>query len=151
MFMFFVWASDAGSNSLLSCFTNVVIVLLGGLVLGIPSVIYSIILNVICTSITDKILIGISNSKMFFIYSKKTAKIKKFVLDDLKSGMTIIHTEGGFKLTPRKMLMVVVPTREYYAFREMILAIDPDAFFVITDCYEVSGGVKKEKNTFLPI
>ena len=130
---------------------NVVIVLLGGLVLGIPSVIYSIILNVICTSITDKILIGISNSKMFFIYSKKTAKIKKFILDDLKSGMTIIHTEGGFKLTPRKMLMVVVPTREYYAFREMILAIDPDAFFVITDCYEVSGGVKKEKNTFLPI
>ena len=130
---------------------NVIIVLLGGLVLGIPSVIYSIILNVVCANITDKILIGISNSKMFFIYSKKTAKIKKYVLDDLESGMTIIHTEGGFKLTPRKMLMVVVPTREYYAFREMILAIDPDAFFVITDCYEVSGGVKKEKNTFLPI
>lgn len=123
---------------------NTIIILLGGFVFGIPCVVYSIIINALCTMITDKILIGISNSKMFFIYSKKADLIKKYVLNDLESGMTMINTEGGYKLEPRKMLMVVVPTRQYYQFKEKLLEIDRDAFFIITDCYEVSGGVKKD-------
>ena len=55
---------------------NTVIVLLGILVFGIPSAIYSLILLLISTKIVDKIIIGISTSKMFLISSKKYQKIK---------------------------------------------------------------------------
>ena len=56
---------------------NTVIVLLGILVFGIPSAIYSLILLLISTKIVDKIIIGISTSKMFLISSKKYQKIKE--------------------------------------------------------------------------
>ena len=40
----------------------------------------------------------------------------------------------------QKMLMCVIPTREYYRLKEGISNIDKDSFFVITDSYEVKGG-----------
>lgn len=123
-------------------------VLLGGLVFGVSSVVYSIIIIMISTALVDKILIGISDSKMFFIYSKKVEEIKKYALEEMKCGATIFNTEGGFMQKKRKMLMVVVNTKEYYAFKSDILAIDPEAFFVISDCYEVSGGYKKNLDYF---
>lgn len=130
-----------GNASLL---INTIIVGLGLLVFGFTSVIYSILLIVISTYLVDKILIGISDSKMFMIYSKKSNIIKEYVLNTMNTGVTIFKTEGGFLKVSRKMLMVVVSTRDYYHFKEAILEIDPDAFFVINDCYEVSGGIKRK-------
>jgi len=39
--------------------------------------------------------------------------------------------------------MCVVSSREYYKFKHLILDIDPNAFFVTQDCYEVLGGNSK--------
>ena len=43
------------------------------------------------------------------------------------------------------MLMCVVPTEKYTLLKDAIHEIDPDAFIVVSDCYEVLGGTKKEK------
>ena len=40
----------------------------------------------------------------------------------------------------QKLLFCVIPTKEYYRLKEGIHEIDPKAFFVATDAYEVSGG-----------
>ena len=127
---------------------NTVIVLLGILVFGIPRAIYSLILLIISTNIVDKIIIGISTSKMFLISSKKYRKIQDYAINNMHTGVTILDTTGGFLFEKGKMLQVVVPTRAYNAFREKILEIDPNAFIVVSDCYEVTGG-KKEKRMLL--
>ena len=88
-------------------------------------------------------MIGISNSKLFFIYTKETEKVRTFILEDLKSGVTLLETKGGFREEKGLLLMCVVNTNDYYYFKESVLAIDPEAFFVINDCYEVRGGVRK--------
>lgn len=124
---------------------NCVIVLLSGFIFGIENIIYSALVILIATALVDKILIGISDSKMFFIYSKQAPKIKKYVLKELKTGITIFDTKGGYKKESRQMLMVVVPNKDYFIFKETILTIDPDCFFIINDCYEVSGGMKRPK------
>ena len=36
--------------------------------------------------------------------------------------------------------MCTIPTKEYFKLKEGIHQIDPEAFFLITDAYEVSGG-----------
>ena len=127
---------------------NTVIVLLGILVFGIPRAIYSLILLIISTNIVDKIIIGISTSKMFLISSKKYRKIQDYAINNMHTGVTILDTTGGFMFEKGKMLQIVVPTRAYNAFREKILEIDPNAFIVVSDCYEVTGG-KKEKRMLL--
>ena len=66
----------------------------------------------------------------------------------MNTGVTILDVTGGFLFQKRKMLMVVVPTRMYNIFKEQILDIDKDAFIVVSDCYEVTGG-QKRKNSLL--
>lgn len=36
--------------------------------------------------------------------------------------------------------MCIIPTKEYFLVKEGIHEIDQNAFFVVTDAYEVSGG-----------
>ena len=128
-------------------FSNIVItIIIAGTLLGIGNgAIYSLILLLISTKIVDKIIIGISTSKMFLISSKKYQKIKEYVINDMKTGVTILDTTGGFLFEKGKMLQVVVPTRSYNAFKEKILEIDSNAFIIVSDCYEVTGGKKEKK------
>lgn len=129
-------------------YTNIIIILAGGFIFGINKMVYAIIILYISSSLVDRILIGISNSKLFFIYTKETEKVKKFIIDDLKSGVTMLDTKGGFRNEKGYLLMCVVPTPDYYYFKESVLALDPNAFFVINDCYEVHGGVKRSNLPF---
>lgn len=130
-------------------FTYIVIICAGVFVFGINTMLYSIIVLIISSNIIDRILIGISDSKMFFIYTRKTKEIEKFIINELQSGVTIFDAEGGFSRNKKKMIMCVVPTRDYYLFKESILLIDSNAFFIVTDCYEVSGGVKRSNLPFI--
>ena len=70
---------------------------------------------------------------------------KEYVINDMKTGVTILDTTGGFLFEKGKMLQVVVPTRSYNAFKEKILEIDSNAFIIVSDCYEVTGGKKEKK------
>ena len=46
------------------------------------------------------------------------------------------------------MIMCVVPTDKYALLRNSIKEIDPEAFIVVSDCYEVLGGTKRKKLLF---
>ena len=129
--------------------SNVVVVLLGGAIFGINNVIYAIIIIYIMSALVDKILLGISNSKQFFIYTKEINKVRELIIKKLGSGVTILETTGGYSKHKQKMLMCVVSTHDYYLFKEAVLEIDNDAFFVINDCYEVAGGVKRTNLPFI--
>ena len=99
--------------------------------------------------VIDKILLGISDSKQFFIHTKELNKVKELLIEKLNTGATVIETTGGFTHKKKKMLMCVVATRDYYLFKEAVLEIDPEAFFVINDCYEVTGGVRRDSLPFV--
>ena len=131
--------SEGNSN----IFIQTIVILLGGFTFGINKMIYALIILIIYSSLVDKILIGISNSKLFFIYTNKVDKVKDYILEELHTGVTLLHGQGGFSKKKNRVLMCVVPNRDYYLFKEIVLEIDPDAFFVINDCYEVQV-VKEE-------
>lgn len=132
-----------------SFYMNIFIVLLGGAILGLANVIYSSIIIIISTNIIDKMLIGISDSKMFFINSVKDTEIKDYVIKNMNTGVTILNTKGGYNNDRGTMLMVVVPTSDYYIFKETILDIDKNVFFVVSDCYDATGGVKRKNLPFI--
>lgn len=126
------------------------IVILGCIIsFGVEVGVYSIIIMVISTIIIDKIMYGISNSKTFYIYSKKPSKLKKVILEEYESGYTILPTKGGYSHKDGYLIMVVVSNRDYYGFKNRILDIDPQAFFIIEDCYEVQGGIKRGNLPFM--
>lgn len=124
---------------------NIIIVIAGGFVFNINNVAYSAIILYLSSIIIDKMLIGVSTTKLFYIKTIKIDEVKQFIIKELKTGVTVINVEGGYSSKKGKMLMCVVDNKDYYLFKESVLEIDPKAFFIIDDCYEVTGGFKRER------
>ena len=128
---------------------NMIIIILGAFIFGIDTAVYAIIILIVSSIMVDKISIGVSDSKKFMIYTRKSSKVKKVITDEFKAGYTIFPTIGGYSHIRGSMIMCVIRNRDVGLFKEIILKIDPDAFFVISDCYEVQGGVKKSNIPFI--
>lgn len=119
---------------------NIAIVLAGGFFFGVTSTMYAIISLYIRSIITDKVLLGTSNNKAFYIITSEEEQVEKFVIDELGHNATIFDVKGAFLEKKRRVILTVIPTREYFKVTEGIKIIDENAFFVVTDSYQVAGG-----------
>lgn len=119
---------------------NALVVIAGGFFFGWTMVLYAVIVLYINSLIIDKVLIGISKNKAFYIITSEEAKVKDYIINQLKHSITIFDVKGGFLKTKNKVIMAVVPTREYFKVTEGIKEIDNEAFFVVCDAYQVEGG-----------
>ena len=120
--------------------TDGTIVVLSSLVFGTNKLLYAIITLYIISLISDRVILGISDSKAFYIVTDEEQAIKEYILKYLNHGVTVFNAKGGFAKEKQTVLMCVLPTKDYYRLKEGISEIDPDAFFVVTDAYEVFGG-----------
>lgn len=116
------------------------IVLLSAFIFGPTKLMYSIVILYMVSLMSDRVILGVSDSKAFYIVTKEDIKIKEYILKYLNHGVTIFNAKGGYSRGKEKVLMCVLPTKEYYKLKEGIHAIDKNAFFVVTDAYEVFGG-----------
>lgn len=127
---------------------NFVIIIIGGIVFGLNKAIYATLIIGLNSLLVDKIMLGISDSKMFYIHTKKPKEIQAFIRE-MHTGYTIMKTEGGYTNETNDLIMCVISTKDYYMVKNVIEKIDPHAFFIISDCYEVYGGHRKEKFPFI--
>ena len=121
-------------------FTDFIIIIFSLFVFDLPTFVYSVLNLYIVSLITDKVVLGISSSKAFYIITEHETEIKKYITQNLSHGVTVLEARGGYTGNVEKVIMCIIPTKEYYVFKEGIHEIDKDAFFVVTDAYEVSGG-----------
>ena len=103
-------------------------------------VLYAFIVIYISAIVTDKVLLGISKNKAFYVLTTEDKKIREYLIEELHHSVTIFNVKGGFLSKKRRVLLAVIPTREYFLATEGIKSIDPKAFFIATDAYEVKGG-----------
>ena len=121
-------------------FTDGLIILGSVFVFGWQKFIYSLINMYIISVMTDKVILGISQSKAFYIITEHETSVKKFILNHLSHGVTVLEGRGGYTGNNLKVIMCIIPTKEYFLAKEGIHQIDPNAFFLVTDAYEVYGG-----------
>jgi uncharacterized membrane-anchored protein YitT (DUF2179 family) len=121
-------------------FTDGIIIVCSLFLFGWQKFLYSVVNIVIVSIIADKVILGISNSKTFYIITEKDEEVKKFIMENLEKGITVINSRGGYTNNAEKMIMCTLPTREYFLLKEGIQEIDKNAFFLVTDAYEVYGG-----------
>lgn len=119
---------------------NFIIVAFGGVSFGWTMVMYAVIILYINSIILDRVLIGVSKNKSLYIITKEEEKMKDYIINSLKHGVTIFDVKGGFMEKKQKVLMTVIPNRDYFKLKEGIKEIDEDAFFIVTDSYQVYGG-----------
>ena len=101
---------------------------------------YAIIGLYISSCVTDKVLLGTSECKTFYIVTNKEKEVNQFIINNLGHSATMLDARGGYSNKKKKVLMCAIPTRQYYLMKEVVKEIDKNAFFVATDTYEIRGG-----------
>ena len=87
----------------------------------------------------DKVLLGLSESKSFYIITEQEDAMKEFLMNELKRGVTILDGRGGYTGDKKHVIMCAIPTKEYFLAKQGILAIDKDAIVLINDVYQSEG------------
>lgn len=121
-------------------FLNFLIVLIGGFSFGFSMVLYALVVIFISSALMDRIILGVSRNKAFYILTTKESAVRKYIIDTLHHSVTIFKVKGAFLERKQDMLLAVIPSREYFQVTEGIKTLDPNAFFVASDAYEVKGG-----------
>ena len=118
-----------------------IIISMGKIVFSWDVVLYAVLVAYLVSIFTDKVLLGISKSKAFYIVTSKDKDdlIRNFLISVPGVGTTVIDAEGGYSSEGQTLLLAVVPTREYFVVKDGLKEIDENIYFLVCDSYEVSN------------
>lgn len=115
------------------------IILSGMLVFGSTKAMYAIIAVFISSKVINWVLEGTHHAKAAFILSNHSEEISEAIMTKLPRGVTGIKAQGMYTKQAKDMLYVVVSRKEITKLRDMVKAIDHEAFITIADVREVLG------------
>ena len=109
---------------------NAAILVLGAFVFGLDKTIYALSTIYIYSMITDRVMLGVSKSKTFYIVTDKEDEVKEFIINKLGHSATIIDARGGYSNKKNKIVMATIPTKEYFIVKEFVQELDKNSFFL---------------------
>lgn len=121
---------------------NAIIVAIGGFIMGLEGMLYSIIAMYISSQCVNFVLLGFATNlaKAVYIISEyHTTDIAQRVIADLHRSGTILHGTGIYTAKSKNVLFVIVPNQQLQRITRIINEEDPSAFVLVTPAYEVLG------------
>ena len=115
------------------------VVLSGLLISSWEVILYGFLVLYLLSFMVDRVVLGISQSKAFYIITDKQEEVREFLLTITDGGVTLINARGGYSNNRETLLLGVVPTRQYFIVKEGLKQIDENIFFLACDAYEVSS------------
>ena len=113
---------------------------LAALVFGsVQTALYGVIAQVVSSFVTDTVLYGLDNAKVAYIISDRYQAINDAIIRDMDRGVTLLHGEGGWSGTDKKILLVAFKQRQIVSLKRTVKELDPDAFLIVCDAHEVLG------------
>lgn len=120
--------------------TDFVIISLAGFVFGkIELALYGYLTLFLSSKVIDLILEGWSFTRAVYIISDKANEISEKIFDKLGRGVTRLYAKGEYTDVERDVLLCVLTKRQIPTIRSLVKEIDPNAFVIISDVYEVLG------------
>jgi uncharacterized membrane-anchored protein YitT (DUF2179 family) len=100
---------------------------------------YGYIVLFISTKVIDMILEGWNYSKLVIITSNRTVEIEKFILNTLERSGTALKSRSLYLNREGEIILTVIHRKQLAELRDYIKEIDPQAFVIINDTYDVLG------------
>lgn len=122
-------------------FVDGLVILAGGFAFGLESALFATItLYVTSLAINFVILkMGTSLAKTAYIVSEKHEVLSKHILRELGHGGTLIPGKGLYTKDDRPIIMTVIPNQKISILTSIVKRVDPEAFLIIEEAYEVIG------------
>ena len=93
----------------------------------------------ISTYCMDRVLFGAELSKVAYIISSKPQEIARVIVKEMHRGVTVLHGEGAWSGTEKQVLLCAFKSRQVVVLKRRIKEIDPYAFIIVSNAYEVLG------------
>lgn len=90
-------------------------------------------------STIDRVLFGTDPSKVAYIISDQSEELAKTITKELHRGVTILNGTGAWSGAEKNVLLCAFKRRQIVALKRTIKEIDPRAFLIVCDAYEVLG------------
>ncbi|MCB5286783.1 MAG: YitT family protein [Candidatus Cloacimonetes bacterium] len=100
----------------------------------------------IASSITNLVSEGLPYVKGVYIISNNVDEIRGVIFDELQRGLTLLKGMSGFNQREINVIFCVLNRRQVPLLTDLVKEIDPEAFMIVTDVYDVMGyGFKSRK------
>lgn len=116
-----------------------IIAISAAIVFDLEKGLYALIGLYVTTKTIDIIQLGLSQSKMVYIITMKQDEVRDAIYAEIDRGVTKLPAIGGYTRESRPVLMVVVYQTEFTKLKQLIKNVDPSAFVIVSDAYEVLG------------
>lgn len=116
-----------------------IIAVSAALVFDLEKGLYAIIGLYVTTKTIDIIQLGFSQSKMAYIITNREEEMRDAIYREVNRGVTKLPAFGGYTGEEKTFLMVVVYQTEFTKLKQVVKMVDPTAFVVVADAYEVLG------------
>ena len=100
---------------------------------------YAIIGMFIVTRVIDLVLYGMGTSKVCYIISDESDKLKNAITATLGRGVTLLHGEGAYTGKAKNVILCVIKKHQIMDVRRIIKSIDTHAFLIVTEAKNVYG------------
>lgn len=133
-------------GKLLMC-VDLVVILAASLAFdSVESGIYGLMGLVLSTAVMDKMLYGLDTAKVAYIISPRSSEIARAIGEKLERGVTLLEGRGGWSGQERQVLLCAFKQRQIVELKALVKDLDPDAFVIVCNAYEVLGdGFKSYK------
>ena len=119
--------------------TDMVIVISNFFINGIAAGLYSLLGLFMKTFLIDNIIESMNLCKAFTNVTTKPDEIGRFIMDELRHGVTMYEAKGGYTLGSKSMLLTVCRRADAIRLRRFAKQVDPDSFIIITNSSEIIG------------
>lgn len=130
---------------------NIIIFLIAGIELGLPTALYSILTYYTASRAINFVIEGLEEYTGVTIISGESEMIKQQLVMELNKGITVYKGERGYLKdnfdihNPVDIVFTVVTRFEVRRLRNIIHEIDPKAFVFTSTIKEAAGGVLKKR------
>jgi uncharacterized membrane-anchored protein YitT (DUF2179 family) len=120
--------------------TDGAIVILMGIVFGWETSLYALLMLFLWGMAADYVLEGPSSVRTVTIVTQRPDEVTIALRERLGRTVTLWPVTGGFSGDTLQMLLCTVQRPQVSQLRQVILAADPEAFFVVGDAHHAVGG-----------
>lgn len=82
---------------------------------------------------------GFSIKREVVIITQNPHDVKKFIFAKIDRGVTVYKAEGGYTNQDKDIIVTIVAKNEYFLLKKNLKNIDPEAFVIVRNVFEVIG------------
>ena len=113
---------------------------------GLEKALYTLVALYISSQVIDRLIEGVDEARAITIISEVNETIADAIIHNLERGATILKGYGAYTGEKKHVLYVVINKHELLPLKRIIRTIDPHAFIIISNVYEVLGeGFRSQK------